>query len=278
MESTRTGTDNADVLLIHPGGLGDVCVSESALLSLRLFFGDRIVAVGTTRVLEQFGEYFVRIESLDSRKWGYLFSDTCCGQRWSAIIFIGKDRDHSLRCRLPQITGRFLFIDMYPDEGTIHAEGHQLDQLSVCGVTPHRKTIPLLVPGDRIMLYPEAVHEKTKWPIDRFIEVYERLNKAGFGPMLLRQPGLSLPSEDMDMPDGLADVSRLFSERGGLFFSNDSGMAHFAARCGLRTLTVFHDASPAIWKPKNGVALVGSSETLNADQVATTIISLVRGV
>ena len=35
-----------EVLVVHLGGLGDVCLSESVFLSLRRHFGDRLVALG----------------------------------------------------------------------------------------------------------------------------------------------------------------------------------------------------------------------------------------
>jgi ADP-heptose:LPS heptosyltransferase len=49
--------------------------------------------------------------------------------------------------------------------------------------------------------------------------------------------------------EDLIETKRFFSE-GGVFISNDSGMAHLAGVSGLFTITIFTDFNPAAWHPR----------------------------
>ncbi len=108
--------------------------------------------------------------------------------------------------------------------------------------------------GKRVILYPERPYKKKKWPVDRFLEVYEKLTGLGVETVLMRPPDLDFPAVPNCSFELLADAAAFFSA-GGIFFSNDSGMAHFAARCGLRAATLFQDTDPLIWRPKGGLVL-----------------------
>jgi ADP-heptose:LPS heptosyltransferase len=260
------------VLLIHMGALGDICVSESTFLSLHHMFGKKITALGSRRILLQFNEYFNCVESIDARKWAYLFSGSMDNLQWHTIILIGKDPHELLRQRLPYFSGKFIFIDMYPDNEKISAEEYQLAQLPFYGIEPIRRQVRVSC-GRNVFLYPEQSCKKTKWPIYRFVRLYEILKIRGLDPLLLRQKGLELPSPVIEMPESLDEVARLFSQ-GGVFVSNDSGMAHFAARYGMQTITIFHDEDPRIWQPRNSIVIRGNDCHLTEEDLADMIISL----
>jgi ADP-heptose:LPS heptosyltransferase len=261
----------SEILLIHLGALGDVCVSESTFLSLRQSSNNKITAVGAKRILLLFQKYFDHIESIDSRIWGYLFSETINGPHWPTIVLIGKDPQGLLRRRLPQITGNFIFISMYPDSGMIKAEDYQLAQLSKYHIEPIKQKIAVTL-GNRIFLYPELSYTKAKWPIESFVKAYESLKRKGYEPIVLQQKDLALPIPALEMPDSLEDVAALFSE-GGLFLSSDSGMAHFAARCGLQTLCIFYDNNAFIWQPRNSMVIRADNHHPAVDKVVELTIS-----
>ncbi len=248
----RDNGDHGETLLIHPGGLGDVCLSESTLLSLKKAFGP-VEAVGNKRVLDVFGEYFTGVGDLGSRAWMHLFSDSALDLFRGRAAFIGKDRTGAFRERLSRLCEELLFIDMYPDERPAPVEEYQLGQLSRYGIEPVRKEIAAKM-GKRVILYPEGSYRKKKWPVDCFLEVYERLGELEVERALLRPPELCLPAAPSHAFDLLADIA-LFFAGGGLFFSNDSGMAHFAARCGLLPVTLFQETDPLIWRPRGGLVL-----------------------
>lgn len=253
---------NDEVLVVHLGGLGDVCLAESVFLSLREHFGDRLVALGNRRFLDLFGGYFTRTQGVESRHWLYLFSEKLTGPRWKRIVFIGKDRQGSIRRRWrAHSLEEPLFIDMYPkgafgplpDAGggtgqRVHIEAYQLQQLPAVGIEPLVREIPPKRAG-RVILYPEEGFSKEKWPVGNFITLFRLLKDRGVNTLLLRPPGLSVSPEGSLFFEDLGDVKKFFEE-GGLFLSNDSGMAHLAGACGLATITIFTGFDPAIWHPR----------------------------
>lgn len=257
--------DNDEILVVHLGGLGDVCLAESTFLSLREHFGNCLVALGNRRFLDLFSGCFTRTHGVESRHWLYLFSEKLTGPRWKRIVFIGKDRQGSIRKRWrAHSVEEPIFIDMYPagafgelsavgtagggtGEG-VHIEAYQLAQLPALGIEPVIRKIP---PNraDRVILYPEEGFSKEKWPVESFVTLFHLLEEKGVNALLLRPPELSVPVEGSLFFEDLGDVKRFFGE-GGLFLSNDSGMAHLAGACGLATITIFTGFDPAVWHPR----------------------------
>jgi ADP-heptose:LPS heptosyltransferase len=258
--------DNNEILLIHLGGLGDVCLSESLFLSFQKQFGNSLIGLGNKRFLDLFIEYFKRVEGVESRKWLYLFSEKLSGPRWRRIIFIGKDRDGILRNRWQAHSEeKIIFIDMYsenafgkgadscaaPKPGDIpkaHIEGYQLAQLTRYGIKSLKKT-PLWKKSARVILYPEKGFEKEKWHHDNFVSLYHSLKVKGLNVIALESLGLSLNVDHKAFIEDLTEIKRFFSE-GGIFVSSDSGMAHLAGASGLFTITIFAGFDPAIWHPR----------------------------
>jgi len=266
----QEGPEHSGGLLIHPGGLGDVCLSESTLLSLTQHFGATLEAVGTKHVLDMFRLYFTGVDSIDRRTWMYLFSDSPACRTWQRIILIGKDRTGVFRERISRLCDELIFIDMYPEGQPVHVEEYQLEQLPRYGIAPVRKEVQAKT-GKRVILYPEKPYKKKKWPVDRFLEVYEKLTSLGIEAVLMRPPDLDLPAVSARAFELLADIAAFFSA-GGIFFSNDSGMAHFAARCGLRAATLFQDTNPLIWRPKGGLILECAEAPPSVDEVADFVM------
>ncbi len=285
------------VLLIHMGGLGDMCLSESTFLSLSKHFQKNISALGYPRFFKFFQGYFQTIYSIESAKWLYLFSDYPSETTWKRIVFIGKDRNGELRRRWQAISEEeLIFIDMYPGSmndlvmddrpthsrtktmddhssritrdslgrfenaslvprpssvaAAIHIEDYQLIQLERYGIRPVKKEITSR-PRNRVILYPEMGVTKSKWHQENFIEIYHSLKKRGIEAYILESLGLDLAIQDKISIEDLG-VVQTFLNDGGIFVSNDSGMAHFAGVCGLFTITIFSDFDPSIWHPRGG--------------------------
>jgi len=282
-----------EILLLHLGGLGDVCLSESVFLSLRNHFGDNIVAVGTKRFFRLFpAEYFLRIHGVESRHWLYLFSKEPTDIRWERVIFIGKDRQGDLRRRWQEISlDSMIFIDMYPDnkfgvrrsafgkkpgttpdsEFRVHVEEYQLAQFARFGIEAVKKEIPRRK-SPRVILYPEKGFEKEKWELENFMTLYGSLRSKGV------QTHMMLPADlKADIPgtlsiDDLNDV-RGFFEAGGIFVSNDSGMAHLAGASGLFTITIFTDYDPRVWHPRGAnISFKRGRDLFSCDTVEKIIL------
>jgi len=247
-----------EILLIHLGGLGDICLSESTFLSISRHFPEPVVGLGTKRFFTLFKEYFERIHGIESARWLYLFSSRPSDITWERIIFIGKDREGNLRERWQRFSRTdLLFIDMYPDgafegpvegQGLAHIEDYQLAQLPGLGIEPLRKEVPLR-PSSRVILYPEKGFKKEKWHYDNFVELYRSLKSKAVDVYIIEPFGLELGIEESLVISELTDM-RAFLEKGGIFVSNDSGMAHLAGACGLFTLTIFTGFDPRTWHPR----------------------------
>ena len=310
--------DSNEILLIHLGGLGDVCLSESLFFSFQKHFGKYLIGLGNKRFLDLFNEYLIRVESIESRKWLYLFSEKLSGPRWRQIVFIGKDREGILRNRWQKFSEeKIIFVDMYPEhtfkrldrphqsqrqtqgntfspdggrEGeaptTLLLEGatrtpaiedYQLAQLTQNGVAPLKKTIPLKK-SPRVILYPEKGFEKEKWHHEHFINLYHSLITQSLDVIILESPGLSLNIDHKMFFEDLTEVKRFFSE-GGIFVSNDSGMAHLAGTSGLFTVTIFTGFDPAIWHPRGeNVSLIQGHDISGPSSLEAIVLKTINNL
>ena len=260
-----------DTLLIHLGGLGDVCLSESLFLSLSAHVRTGLCALGYTRFLSLFSSYFSQVLSVEERRWLFLFSDQTSGLSWQRVILVGKDRSGDFRARLaPLSRDPLLFVDMYPEGESVHVEEYQLRQLSAFGIKALRKGVP---PKhmDRVILYPEESRGKRKWPYDAFLSLAELLKARGVDTILLEAPDVLQPLEGSLRFVGLDEMAA-FLAGGGLFCSNDSGVAHLAGSCGLTTVTIFHDQSHLIWHPRGrNISISYVDEEVSVAYVADSI-------
>ncbi len=262
------------ILLIHLGGLGDVCLSESTFHSLYVQFEGNVHALGYKRFLALFDHYFAQVLSVEERSWLWLFSDLPCAKRWKQTVLVGKDKSGEMRRRLSAVSSEPpLFIDLYPEEERTHVETYQLAQLQKLGVKPLRKEIEELS-RRRIILYPERSYTKKKWPYEYFISVHNVLKHKGVDVVLLEAPDLEPSLDDSRQFEDLTETARFFSE-GGLFFSNDSGIAHLAAACGLATITLFWDHDPAIWHPRGrNTAVECNAHSPSVEEVVSLILKV----
>ncbi len=283
MESSAAGPESS-ILLIHLGGLGDVCLSESTFLSLLRRFGGGIHALGYERFLNLFDQYFEEVHRVESIKWLHLFSDNPSDVMYRQIVFVGKDREGNLRKRWQRLSREpLVFVEMYPEDGKgvghsawlsygdrrtgqepertllpavsyelsarlSHVEDYQLAQLKQYGIEAVKAQIEAK-PLNRVILYPEKGFSKKKWPPEDFIELYRVLRARGLRVEMLQALGLELDVEGKFFFEELNQVRDYFQE-GGIFVSNDSGMAHLAGLCGLMTITIFNDFDPALWHPR----------------------------
>ena len=317
--------EQCKILLIHLGGLGDICLSESVFLSLSKHFNKNLVAVGYKRFLTLFEEYFSGLHSVESRHWLYLFSEMPSKNIWERIVFIGKDREGRLRKRWQQVSKEpLIFIDMYPENSRelrgqgvkdssgfktleplnpwprpavwqgrprtpgqelqqrlsraglepFHVEDYQLAQLEQYGIQALKKEIKQKR-SDRVILYPERGFEKVKWHHDNFVQLYQSLKSKGREAYILEALGLHLDIQDKVSLKELSEIRDFFQE-GGIFVSNDSGMAHLAGMCGLFTITIFTDFDPHIWHSRGRyMTLKYSDDKIDVPSIEAKIMEII---
>jgi len=306
--SMNTITDSDKILLIHLGGLGDMCLSESTFLSLSRHFKGNIEALGYTRFLNLFDRYFAKIHRIESIKWLHLFSNHRPDIIYKRIIFIGKDRRRNLRQRWQGFSREpLIFIEMYPENqlmahgsrqnqsgdnrlmahgswqkdkepqpsaisselsaascqpeaAVCHVEDYQLAQLAQYGIKAIKKEIKPK-PLCRTILYPEKGFQKKKWPVENFIELYNSLKSKDINVCILESLGMNIDIKDKISFQELSDIKEFF-QVGGIFVSNDSGMAHLAGMCGLFSVTIFVDFNPIVWHPRGRFLTFGQDTAL----------------
>ncbi|MEN6615419.1 MAG: glycosyltransferase family 9 protein [Syntrophorhabdus sp.] len=245
------------------------------------------MALGNRRFLDLFGKYFEKTHGVESRHWLSLFSEKLHGPHWKRIIFIGKDREHAIRKRWAKYSAdELIFIEMYPDRAfpepfnvtcdtlstreKIHVEDYQLRQLEEYNIPPFKPKTPCR-PNSRIIVYPEEKITKEKLSVDIFLALYDQLVQEKLEVCLLKPAGLEIPRGFVI--DNLSDVKTFFRE-GGIFVSNDSGMAHLAGACGLSTLTVFTRFDPVIWHPRGNNISITPEDDLSIEGIKKIIFSL----
>ena len=296
--SMNANPDSNKIFLIHLGGLGDMCLSESTFLSLSRHFEGNIEALGYTRFLKLFDKYFAKIHRIESIKWLHLFSNHCPDTIYKQIVFIGKDREGNLRQQWQGFSKEpLIFIEMYPENQFIdhsswlidsekgdltshelradpcYVEDYQLAQLSQYGIKAIRKEIKPGLSG-RVILYPEIGFQKKKWPLENFMELYNSLKLKKIEVQILESLGLSLDIKNKISFQELSDIKGFF-QGGGIFVSNDSGMAHLAGMCGLISITIFTDFNPLVWHPRGrNLTLRQGADIIDIPTIETMIMEL----
>ncbi|MCS7280986.1 MAG: hypothetical protein NZ583_05085 [Desulfobacterota bacterium] len=265
-----------EVLLIHLGGLGDVCLSESLFLSLSLEFQNKLVALGVKRYLSLFSQYFVRVENIESLRWLFLFSQEERDLAWKRIVFIGKDREGRLREKWERYSkDPLIFVDMYPQREKIHVEEYQLRQIETYGLRAKKKKIePNVKP--LVILYPERWSEKKSWKIENFLELEKKLKEKGVKTIRLGQIEAKTDDPDALYIEDLQELKKFFESNGGVFVSNDSGIAHLAGVCGLATFTIFSASDPDIWHPRGkNISFSLKAERLSSEMLEKAILDVI---
>ncbi len=105
-----------------------------------------------------------------------------------------------------------------------------------------------------IIIHPGSGGRHKCWPLDRFLELAERLRQRRFCVVILQGPVETerknrLPADLLSLsPPALLDLAALLA-RADLFIGNDSGPGHVAAAVGTPTLTLFGPTDPRLWRP-----------------------------
>ena len=89
---------------------------------------------------------------------------------------------------------------------------------------------------------------------------------------MLEPIGLKLEVEGKVFFEELTQV-RDYLQKGGIFVSNDSGMAHLAGQCGLFTITLFSDFDPSVWHPRGrNISLECNKEDVDVRSIEELIL------
>jgi len=296
LEKTR---EVQSLLVMHQGALGDFILALPSLEALRKAYPQaKSVIMGYPRILELVEERFYAEEilSIDQRGMATFFVrggslDWRLSEFFSTfdlIVVFGKDGEGSVIGNLRRVCqGRILHIDPFPpwDEG-IHITDHLLKQFAQYGFSTsepnprlhlkksdrnwgvgfwRRKGLTMEERSRMIILHPGSGSRKKVWPLDRFLDLVQYLQKhlhsktvIVLGPAEGSEIYKTFEEMEWEMGASAPIVVKGLSlvqlasvmEGSRLFIGNDSGISHMAAALGIPTMAIFGPTDPRVWSPR----------------------------
>jgi len=267
-----------NVLIFHPGALGDFVLSwPLALAAGRMFPQSRIIYV-TARSKGKLAERALRVESADIEAgWHLLFAENAplpegCRKMLDAAhtIIAFNGAGDQLKRAAPE--ARVIGLHARPAAGAAsHAIDFLIEQLAAhAALQEGVKQIVKLIrqrglispwPGTKIdvLIHPGSGSPGKCWGIEKFAELADLLQKSGrsvrfvIGEVelerwsetdrqrLSRTAPVAQPSDYLALMDEITHTK--------VFVGNDSGPGHLAAVLGASTISLFGDTNPKVWAP-----------------------------
>jgi ADP-heptose:LPS heptosyltransferase len=107
----------------------------------------------------------------------------------------------------------------------------------------------------KIFIHPGSGSIRKRWPLARFLELADILEKKGLGPQFICGPAeqdlaaeLAKQNRPVHGLGKLTDLADLLESAGG-YIGNDSGVSHLASFLGLPGVVIFGPTDPLRWKP-----------------------------
>src|SRR5438552_1613977 len=292
-----------NILILHTAALGDFVLCWPLILALgRLHPQSRIIVV-TQASKGVLAEAALRVESADiEHGWHGLFAGDRELDPRAATLIDGAHAIYSFLAGAGEpftanLTGRAAGAQVValrtipPDEWTKHASDWLLEQLKPYAAV--RAAVEQILrsvstrgigtgrshDGD-VVVHPGSGSPEKCWPLERFIELIERLKRNRRDVrVLLGEAELERFSDvQIKSLESIATVRRpanyleLFNElrSAAELIANDSGPAHLGAIVGVPTLALFGPASdPTVWKPLGPRVLTLREESMDKLTVAT---------
>ena len=287
------------VLVIHQGALGDFILALPVLSNLnKALRHSRVVIMGFPRILELVEKryYADKVMSIDQKGMASFYVrdgslDITLSQffkQFGLVVVFGKEGGGALVGNLKRVCrGQLLLINPFPSEGErIHLTDHLLRELRryhfpVDETTPRlyltekdrewaenfyeSKGISSRERAEIIVIHPGSGSKKKSWPLDRFLELLNYLQKnvgskilAVIGPAEGGEIERAFEKMKWEMGPDAPLLAKGFSlpelasliEGCRVFIGNDSGITHMAAALGVPTLALFGPTDPKVWAPR----------------------------
>jgi heptosyltransferase-3 len=279
--STRRGK----ILVIRGGAIGDFVLTLPAISALRsTFFESSLELLAHPRVAElarsaglidgyrsiesrPLAGFFARNAKLDPELSDYFES-------FALIFSYLYDPDEIFRTNVLRTTkAQFIQGPHRPVESEdVHATAvflKPLEKMAIFDVDPAPKLqIPAVqAAGSWIAAHPGSGSEKKNWPVEKWIELLQRIEVETRHNLLLvggEADGQRIEVLRRVFPDerlrviqnaALPEVARQVASC-RQFIGHDSGISHIAAATGVSTLVLWGDTNYKVWRPLNENAKV----------------------
>jgi heptosyltransferase-3 len=276
-----------EILILHPGALGDIILSLPALAVLRARLGSvRLTLAADADFAGTVASgYADRVLSLSRLPLYRLHSpdpvppqDERFWRSFDRILSWTGYREERFSAKLAQVHPCVLVADWQPGPNELrHVSRLFLDSLHPWCPVPQEAPVPRIRvdpiddqrgwewlqergwsrEGPLIAIHPGAGNEEKRWGLHRFQELGLRLRGQG-RLVVVEGPAEEGLGEDLAAGSGVdAFLARRLPLRilaavlrhCRLFVGNDSGIAHLAAGLGLPSVVLFGPTSPVNWAP-----------------------------
>jgi ADP-heptose:LPS heptosyltransferase len=130
--------------------------------------------------------------------------------------------------------------------------------------------------GENTIIHPGSGSREKCWPLDRFIELAQRLGSAGHSVRFLAGEVERERLADADfqrmsrvasvrMLDSYVELLRELTDA-RLYIGNDSGPTHLAGITGVPTVALFGETNPDLWRPLGPDVRIARADQM--DQIA----------
>jgi len=263
---------NKNLLIIHPGALGDFILIFPAVSQLHKYYDgiDVLCQSGLGKLVRSLG-LVENWHPIESAHVATLFSGTI-GPKIKTLLapyakIILFSRSPELEQTIHQITTKPVcrITPKPPINEPIHLTKFVLENLINCGLI---KKTDVVAEGlsldsrrgenqssDKILLHPGAGSFRKRWPLSDFLEVAAMLEADGLKTEFVLGPAEADLANELQQPDrtvhvlsDLLELTALLKSAGG-YIGNDSGASHLAAVLGLPVTVIFGPADPKRWAP-----------------------------
>lgn len=301
-----------EVVLVRAGALGDVLLLRRAVAALRRG-GHRVRLVApATAAAVLVGPGLSEVEA--ALPWdGPEAAALLAGQAGTgalatalekADLVVAFTRDREVTRALGRAARRVVARDPAPPPEGPHASIWLAGALADGGVERVERLPPDLafvadehaeaerrlaaLPPGFVAVHPGSGSGPKNWPLDRFLEVAERLSRGApyllcVGPAELeRGLGAGLAPSAVVARAWPVRVLGAALSRASVYVGNDSGVSHLAAAAGTPTLALFGPTDPSLWSPVGRVVRTlrrpdARLESLGVDEVRGAALDLSRG-
>ncbi len=236
-------------LIVRPGAIGDLIVSLPAMERLRADYTE-VWTASQNVPLVRFADCVRSIASVGLDRLGVLPAGDVIGKlrEFDSIVSWYGANHLEFRELVTAHNLPFEFLAALPASGSrMHAIDFYLQQV---GAAPAGQIAPRIecasMPGAFAVIHPFASSARKCWPMERFQEVANSLNR--------RMPVQWCCGLEEHLA-GAVQIANLYElacwiADAQIYIGNDSGITHLAAATGTRTVALFGPTDPAVWAPR----------------------------